>query len=501
MRSKLLSKLNGNKFLNDPPETRLLSSITLDFLNTFKYKYSLSVFIPECGENSQFFSPLELSEHFQIEVPAGKSLLECLVSNYFSMQHKPNCKNSASQTIETTVTSQMENRLNQLDLQFISKKSEDCAGIEEKILKVQRECEKRMQIQLQSSLARVREVEITSMKLEEANKYQQLLQKYKIDHEKTYSRELEALKLKEKKLAEQFKAKEHELEHKDFCQRQEYLKEAGVSQDNYNEARRKIDLELEDLQIKKKVLEKRLQDYENKIREVDLLKSEVKAQMAVELSQYKLEFQSKFEQEKRELLNDRIEIEGLKKTWSLDSDRLKNSEDRLEVYTYQLKKLGKENENFKDLTVNLEKTIEQLRKELNIISDSQNRIALELASKETLLKFTKDELESMKALCGEFKDRLDKTRIEHEIEVSKYRKQLQEYNGLNTASDYVIGRKLYWNKLEREQCSIKKEIMEIIKPAAVYLTKANSSPKFVPSTEKVQVKTELIRGDSSSEEF
>ena len=89
------------------------------------------------------------------------------------------------------------------------------------------------------------------MKLEEANKYQQMLQKYKNDNEKFYNRELEALKIKEKKLCDQFKAKETELEHKNFCQRQEYLKDSENCQEKYTEGRRKIEVELEEVNLKK----------------------------------------------------------------------------------------------------------------------------------------------------------------------------------------------------------------------------------------------------------
>ena len=251
MRSKLLTKIKGNKINIQTPDSRLLSSLVLDFLQQQAFKYSLSVFIPECGDQAQFFSPLELAEYFKLEMPANTSILSYIISTYFSATTKPHFKDSSSQTIETSVISELEHRLTQLDLNFVSKKSEENAGIEEKMLKVQRECEARMKNELKIHIDRIRETEITAMKLEEANKYQQMLQKYKNDNEKFYNRELEALKIKEKKLCDQFKAKETELEHKNFCQRQEYLKDSENCQEKYTEGRRKIEVELEEVNLKK----------------------------------------------------------------------------------------------------------------------------------------------------------------------------------------------------------------------------------------------------------
>ena len=506
MRSKLLCKLNGNKILTESPDTRLLSSLVLDFLNNLGFKYSLSVFVPECGDAAQFLSPSELSEYFKLEMPANSSVLSHIISTYFSSISKPNQKSSSTQTLEESAVNVLEHKLVELDMQHIARNKEDTANMDEKILRIQRDCEKRMKLELQTHVARVRETEITAMKLEEANKYQQLLQKYKNDHEKLYSRELDALKTREKKLQDQLRSKELEIEHKDFCQRQEYLRDTEATQNRYTDARRKVDLELEELQIQKKLWEKRAQETEEKFKEVDLIKKEAKVQAIMDLTQYKLEFQNQFEEERRSLANERLEIETIKRSWNLDSDRLKNSDDRLEAYTYQLKKLTKDNESLKESCSNYEKNIDQVHKELRIISDSQNRTIFQLSARETELKITREELENFKQLVNEQKERINQMKRDHEMQVEKYKKELHEYTGRQFVSDYVIERKVYWNKLEREECEIKKGIMDIIKPAPLYSGKFDLGTVKIASEDKnntkeqpiVTVKTQIIKAESSA---
>ena len=127
----------------------------------------------------------------------------------------------------------------------------------------------------------------------------------------------------------------------------------------------------------------------------------------------------------------------------MDSDRLKNSEDRLEVYTYQLKKISFDNEKLSDINKILENDVDQLRKELKILSDSQNRIINELNCKDNELKVTKEEAESLKRICEERKERIDRLKIENDIEVNEYKKKLRENKGEMFVSDYLIERKLY----------------------------------------------------------
>ena len=187
----------------------------------------------------------------------------------------------------------------------------------------------------------------------------------------------------------------------------------------------------------------------------------------------------------------------------MDSDRLKNSEDRLEVYTYQLKKISFDNEKLSDINKILENDVDQLRKELKILSDSQNRIINELNCKDNELKVTKEEAESLKRICEERKERIDRLKIENDIEVNEYKKKLRENKGEMFVSDYLIERKLYWNKLEKEQFDIKKEVMDIIKPHSLYSPKAlsfpnnkNSSTK-TPEKQPVTIKTQNFLFDNS----
>lgn len=507
MRSKLFSKIQGNK--NQPLgfDSRVISSLILNHMTTEGFKYSVSVFVPECGENMSFLSPLELAEHFKFDSAGNGSVLQFILANYSFLTTKPHKKDSSTQALSPSPVRDLENKLLELDKNFALKKSLERPETEEKILKIQRDCETRMKAEVQEHVKRIRESEIISLKLEESNKYQQLLQKYKDDNEKFYQRELEALRTKEKKLQDQLRIKEQELEHKSYIQRQEYLQDVQSNNDKLSELRKKLDLELEEAEMCKRVWQGRVNEYETKIKELDLNKKEISLKINEEFLKCKLEFEQKFEEEKRQVASEKIEIEGIKRTWNLDSDRLRNSEDRLEVYSYQLNKLTEENMSLKTKNYNQEKDLDQLRCELKILSESQNRLINELGLRDHELQVMRDEFESFKKIYEELKDRMARIKIEHEIEIEKYKKEINENTGKMFVSSYLQERKVYWNKLHKEEIDLKKDMMDMIKPGPLYSVKA--ALKEVKKTDvkvekrempQVVAKTQFAKQDYSDSE-
>jgi len=408
-------------------------------------------------------SSLELAEYFQIDSSFNQSLLDFLLSRFPIKE--TNSKDSACQTLESSAVSDLESQLLDLDLKYAGKKTEVNEMLEEKIMKVQKDCEKRMKLELDSSLKRVREVEIVNMKLEEARKYQDLLKKYKEDSEKTYFKELELLKSKEKKLSDCFRSKEQELESKSFAWRQGLLLNLEKTQKSAQEMRKKVELEEEELQRLKDIWAERVKDCESRAQKLSILEKEACLKAQEEFLKYKMEFESKFEEDKRKLALDKAEIAGIKKTFDLDSDRVKSSADQLETCEFLMQKMRMESKALKEQN-NLQSTgLEQLRSELKIVSETQNLLMSQLKSKEYEVSLLQEEISGLRVLNSELKALGNEERIKHEKEKKALVHELQGSNGSAVVSNYLSEHKYKWSKLQREETEIRNSFLEILKPS------------------------------------
>jgi chromosome segregation ATPase len=268
MRAKLLNKITGQKIEESAPDVRLITSLILEYLTCANFKFTLSVFVPECGDPDAFFSPAELGQYFSLAPSPAASILSQLINNYSAVVRKKTVKDSAAQTVDSSAVSALEERLLALDRNFAQNKANESPRMEEKMMKFQRETENRMQAELKNEVQRIRETEITAMKLEEANKYQQLLQRNRSELEKKFEKEFEALRAKEIKSLEMIKSKEAEIEHKAFVQRQDVLRDTEKNKEIINEYRVKIEKNAQETENIRRIWEERMEVHTSQLKKV-----------------------------------------------------------------------------------------------------------------------------------------------------------------------------------------------------------------------------------------
>jgi hypothetical protein len=435
---------------------------------------------------------LELADYFKLESTSGQSFLEHLLTKSLSNSNS-SFKDSSSQTIERSSVSDIENQLLDLDLKFAGKKSDLDATFDEKLLKIQKECESRMKLELDHQIKRVREIEIVNLKLEEANKYQELLKRYKDDCEKRYLKDFENLKNKEKKLNDMIRAKESELDNKAFAQRQDFLLNMEKNNKNTLEIRRKIVLEEEEVQNLKETWKSRVKDLEEKNKSLEIKEKELQLAAKEEFLRFKLEFESKFEDEKRKLALQKVELEALKKELDIDSDRLK-SNDRFESYSFEVQKLRTENRVLKEQNSNQGLAVDQLRNELKLISDTQNHLINQINLKEGSIQILESELQSFKTLAAELKASLEKEKKNHLNEKEKILMEAGNYGNFY-AHEFLVDHRFKWNKIHQEEMNIKREFFDLIKPSTKIASPGKETGKIVQGTGNIAQGTEKIQAN------
>jgi len=77
-----------------------------------------------------------------------------------------------------------------------------------------------MRDEISREVRRIRDMEISAMRIEESSKYRDLLQKNRDENERMWKEKLESLKIREKELHERIAIKERDIEQKEFNFRQ-----------------------------------------------------------------------------------------------------------------------------------------------------------------------------------------------------------------------------------------------------------------------------------------
>lgn len=115
-----------------------------------------------------------------------------MIDTYKKYHLRPHLLDSASQTEDQGALASLEERLRRIDMEYInrSKNGSDAISIDEKMIKYQREVDNRMRQELSAEIDRIREVEISAIRIEEANKYRQMLQQYRSEQDFEYKQRL-----------------------------------------------------------------------------------------------------------------------------------------------------------------------------------------------------------------------------------------------------------------------------------------------------------------------
>jgi hypothetical protein len=290
-------------------QKRIICSLVVDFLSMSGFEYSCSVFIPECKAAGDILGRAEVSEAlglpmFNPDVPVLASILK----DYERLVKAPHMMSSYTQTEDMAPLNTLEERLRHVDSEFIQRTKTDPQTIEERMLKYQRESEVRIREEIASEVRRIRDMEISAMRIEESTKYREALQKARDESERVWKERLEALKLREKELHERMVIKDRDIEQKEFNYRQQVIKDREAIQEKQTASEKQNELELQAVQLQKQTWEQKHKELDSKLADVEHLKVSLVTKAEEDFRIYKSEYEKKYEEEQRRQMNERLSI-------------------------------------------------------------------------------------------------------------------------------------------------------------------------------------------------
>ena len=110
----------------------------------------------------------------------------------------------------------LDEKLRRIDFNFMEQKDAERAApfksLEQRMLKYKQECDARYQNDLQAEIRRLKEFEVSRIRMDEAAKYRDKMEAFRLDMENLHLDKVKELKEREENAMTRLKSKENELE-------------------------------------------------------------------------------------------------------------------------------------------------------------------------------------------------------------------------------------------------------------------------------------------------
>ncbi|KAK9829063.1 hypothetical protein WJX72_003703 [[Myrmecia] bisecta] len=230
---------------------RAMNSIVAEYLAASRYDYTLSVFQPECGLSSAApFTHAEILQVLHIEEatplhlalakrgvhakdPAGSPPQQCfalsLLEAVAELSSRRTAHESATQTSEGPGAARLGLQLTQLEDAYLtradSERQKPFDTLEARMARYRQECDQRVKEEVAMQVERVRELELSAVRLEEADRHRKALEGEREALDRLHQAKLGKLREREELTTERLQRQQRDVENVAFEHRQRILRE------------------------------------------------------------------------------------------------------------------------------------------------------------------------------------------------------------------------------------------------------------------------------------
>jgi hypothetical protein len=141
--------------------------------------------------------------------------------------------------------------------------------MEHRILKMKAELEQRYKIDLANEVSRLREFEVSRIRMEEAARYRDKMESFRTEMEQLHLEKVKELKLRETNAMDRLKCKELEVEKAAYEHRQKVLKDEELARYRENDVKKTVEMELYIVRAEKEKMVHSIHEYELKIADME----------------------------------------------------------------------------------------------------------------------------------------------------------------------------------------------------------------------------------------
>jgi hypothetical protein len=141
--------------------------------------------------------------------------------------------------------------------------------MESRILKMKNELEQRYKTDLANEISRLREFEVSRIRMEEAARYRDKMESFRTEMETMHLEKVKELKLREQSTMDRIKSRDNEVEKAAYEHRQKVLKDEELMRYRENDAKKTVEMELYFVKAEKDRMAHTIHDYEIKIGDLE----------------------------------------------------------------------------------------------------------------------------------------------------------------------------------------------------------------------------------------
>jgi len=160
----------------------------------------------------------------------------------------------------------LDEKLRRLDYNLMEKKdmekSAPFKSLEQRMMKYKQECDARYQNDLANEMRRLKEFEVSRIRMEEAAKYRDKMESFRNEMETLHLEKVKELKSREESAMDRLKSREMELDKAAYQHRQHVLKEEETMRYRESEVKKTVEMELYVVKNEKDRMTKAISEYE-----------------------------------------------------------------------------------------------------------------------------------------------------------------------------------------------------------------------------------------------
>jgi len=144
--------------------------------------------------------------------------------------------------------------------------------MEQRINKIKHDLEARYRTDLESEVRRMKEFELSKMRMEEAAVYRDKLDNFRSEMEHLHIEKVKELKQREQAASDRLKSREQEIEKLAYEHRQKVLKDEELMRYKDADVKKTVEMELILVKNEKERMSRQIREYEQRVNDVEQLK-------------------------------------------------------------------------------------------------------------------------------------------------------------------------------------------------------------------------------------
>ncbi|KAJ3216895.1 oxidative DNA demethylase [Dinochytrium kinnereticum] len=278
---------------------RVVDSLVIDYLRAKGSEFTLSVFMPECGltrpnqvfAEEDIFRALHLDQDTTLLRKLVSSILIRVLSSLSQVGNVLKMEREVQTDIDDEEYLEVAIRKADQETNYQNRESNRRMGkaIEDRMQRYQNDLETRMKAELEQQLAKFKEIEVASMRVEERQKYTIEITRVKGDYEARLLEQRERMVEANEDIRRKLDAREKEIERSNLEYRQRILDENNRSIMTERNQRSEAELSAKSLTLERDSLQRRLDEAKSEISELHGFKDRYTAKMQESIAQYKID--------------------------------------------------------------------------------------------------------------------------------------------------------------------------------------------------------------------